>query len=262
VRSERPILAVTGLAAEARIASGSGVVAVAGGGDPARLALLVQAAMARGIRAVISFGIAGGLRPGLRAGSVVIARAVDDGETRLEAAPAWVERLARTLPHAHIADLAGVDAAVCGTADKADLRRRTGADAVDMESHVAARLAALHGLPFAALRVVADPAERALPPAALAGMRHDGSTDVGAVLRSLGRRPGQLPGLIRTALDARAAFRGLASSRRDLCSLFGLTDLRQDATPDGMFGLPLGIGGGFAPSLGANDEAELRAGRP
>ncbi len=262
MRSERPILAVTGLAAEARIAAGSGVVAVAGGGDPARLALLVQAAMARGIRAVISFGVAGGLRPGLKAGSVVIARAVDDGETRLETAPAWVERLARSLPHAHLADLAGVDAAVCSTAGKADLRRRTGADAVDMESHVAARLAALHGLPFAALRVVADPADRAVPPAALAGMRHDGSTDIGAVLRSLGRRPGQLPGLIRTALDARAAFRSLTSSRRDLCSLFGLTDWRQDATPDGMFGLPLGIGGGFVPSLGASDEAELRAGRP
>jgi len=261
VRSERPILAVTGLAAEARIASGRGVIAVAGGGDPARLALLVQAAMARGVRAVISFGIAGGLRPGLGAGTVVIARAVDDGETRVEAAPAWVERLARALPHAHLADIAGVDAAVCGAADKAELYRRTGADAVDMESHVAARLAASNGLPFAALRVVADPAERAIPPAALAGMRHDGSTDIGAVLRSLGGRPGQLPGLIRTALDARAAFRGLASSRRDLCSLFGLSDLRQDAASDSMFGLPLGIGGGFAPSLGANDEAEFRAGR-
>ncbi len=37
-----------------------------------------------------------------------------------------------------------------------------------------------HGLPFAVLRVVADPQERDLPPAALAGMRADGTTDVGS----------------------------------------------------------------------------------
>ncbi len=249
MRSQWPILAVTGLLAEARIASGSGVLTAVGGGDAARLALLVQAAIARGVGAVISFGIAGGLRPGLAPGSVVVARAVDDGNCRMEAAPAWVERLARALPHAHVADIAGVDEAVCGTADKAALHRRTGAAAVDMESHVAARLAAQNGLPFAALRIVADPADRCLPAAALAGMRPDGSTDVGAVLRSLLRGPSQLPGLISTALDARRAFRGLVASRRDLCSLFGLGELGHDATREGMLGLPFG------------KDAELHTGR-
>ena len=226
------ILAVTGLSAEARIAAGAGVVAVAGGGDPARLALLVQAALARGAGAVISFGIAGGLAPGLKPGTVVIARAVHDGGARTEAAPGWVERLAAALPRARIADLAGVDAPVVGAGDKASLRGRTGAAAVDMESHVAARLAALHGVPFAALRVVADPAERTLPPAALLGMRPDGSTDLTAVLRSLGREPRQLAALVRTGLDARAAFSALRACRRDLSALFGLGDLHLEDGAD------------------------------
>ncbi len=60
-----PVLLVAGLVAEARIAAGPGAVAVAGGGDAARLALLVEAAIRRGARAVLSFGIAGGLEPGL-----------------------------------------------------------------------------------------------------------------------------------------------------------------------------------------------------
>ncbi len=51
-----PVLAVTGLMAEARIASGTGVATLSGGGDPARLALLLQAALVKGARAVISFG--------------------------------------------------------------------------------------------------------------------------------------------------------------------------------------------------------------
>lgn len=227
------VLAVTGLVAEARIAAGPGVVTAAGGGDSARLALLVKGALARGVRAVISFGIAGGLEPGLAPGSVLIGRGVHDGDDRDEAASAWVARIATALPEARIADLAGVDAAVVTAADKAALHRRTGAAAVDMESHVASRLAALHGLPFVALRVVADPARRTLPPAALVGLRPDGTTDVGAVLRSLARAPRQLPGLIRTGLDARAAFTALKASRRALGDLFGL----DGADPDGDFDL-------------------------
>ena len=48
-----------------------------------------------------------------------------------------------------------------GSKAKAALRATTGADAVDMESHIAARYAEQHSLPFAALRVISDPAHRA-----------------------------------------------------------------------------------------------------
>ena len=240
-----PILVVAGLAAEARVAAGPGVVTVAGGGDAARLALLIRTALARGARAVVSFGIAGGLEPGLAPGAVLIARAVHDGDVRMAADAAWVDRLAALLPGARLADLAGVNAAVAGSGEKAELRRRTGAAAVDMESHVAARLAVRHGIPFAALRVVADPAERSLPPAALVGMRPDGSTDLGAVLRSLGGRPRQLPALIRTGLDARAAFAALAASRHALGPLFDRGAADRDA-PNAT-GDPVGATGRIEP---------------
>ena len=243
--SAPPVLAVTGLLAEARIAGGAGVVTVAGGGDAARLALLLQAALARGARAVISFGIAGGLEAGLVPGTVLLARGIHEGDARRPTSEAWLARISEALPEARLADLVGVDAPVVGARDKAALHRRTGAAAVDMESHVAARLAALHGLPFAALRVVADPAERSLPPAALVGMRPDGTTDIGAVLRSLGREPRQLVGLVRTGLDARAAFAALKASRRALGRLLDRDGARGgwvEPAGDAVFGHDAGIG--------------------
>ena len=63
------------------------------------------------------------------------------------------------------------------------------------------------------LEAVIDPAERALPPAALVGLRPDGTPDVGAVFGSVLRRPTQLPALVQTALDARAARAALRRGR-------------------------------------------------
>jgi nucleoside phosphorylase len=60
-------------------------------------------------------------------------------------------------------------------AGKRALRAETGALAVDMESHVAARVAARRGLPFAVVRVISDSADEALPPAAQIGMKPDGA---------------------------------------------------------------------------------------
>jgi adenosylhomocysteine nucleosidase len=82
-----------------------------------------------------------------------------------------------------------------------------------MESHFAARLALRTGRPFAALRVICDPAERALPPAALVGMKPDGRVDLAALLASLLRNPRQLPDLIRVASDARVALSVLTRCR-------------------------------------------------
>ena len=67
-----------------------------------------------------------------------------------------------------------------------------------------------HGLPFAVLRVICDPAERDLPPAALAALDASGAIGLARVVRSVIGRPGQLPALLRLAADAAAARRALA----------------------------------------------------
>ena len=92
----------------------------------------------------------------------------------------------------------------------------TRAAAVDMESHLVARLADAHGLAFAALRVIVDPAHRAVPPAALLAMAAGGSTDVSAMAREILIRPSQASPLMRLAVDAIAARASLVRLRRAL----------------------------------------------
>ena len=91
-----------------------------------------------------------------------------------------------------------------------------------MESHVVARVAAEHDVPFAAIRVVVDPVERTIPRSALAGTRPDGTIDPLAVVQSLIRYPRDLLGLIRMSLDARAARATLVhgSARSEICERY------------------------------------------
>ena len=60
----------------------------------------------------------------------------------------------------------------------------------------------------------------------LRAIRADGTTDVLAVLRSVARRPHELPALLRTALDARAARATLLRGRRLLAPRPEATGLR------------------------------------
>ncbi|HEX9327419.1 MAG TPA: phosphorylase [Reyranella sp.] len=209
------ILAVTGLQRERRILAGPDVEVAAGGGDQRRLEAVLER-LAPSMRGVISIGIAGALAPELRPGRWVVATAVrDDGRT-LPTDPDWTDWLVSRLPQAERGIVLGVDTVAATAAEKAALRRTSNALAVDMESHVAGRVARHHRLPFVAARVISDAAHRTLPPAARVGMRADGNVDLPAVLRSLAAAPWQLPALIRTGLEAETAFRALVRGRRVL----------------------------------------------
>ena len=188
----------------------------------------MEAAVANQALAIISFGLAGGLAPGLAAGSKLVARAIitEDG-ARYYSDPAWSRRLADALGGATIGDIAGVDAPVAGCAEKRALHSKTGAHAADTESHVAARIAAAYGLPFAAFRVVADPADRQLPHAALVAVKPDGSIALGAIAGSILRDPRQVPQLLRIALDARAAFAALFRGRKVIAGTLGFSDFHE-----------------------------------
>jgi adenosylhomocysteine nucleosidase len=222
------ILAATGLQRERRIVAGPGVEAIAGGGDPARLEAVLDR-LAGTVSGIISIGIAGGLAPGLQVGQWVVADAVlVDGEP-LPTDPAWTSRLAARLPEAARGLLLGANAMVVDATQKALLHRTTGALAVDMESHIVARVARRHQLPFAVARVVSDAAHRSLPPAARVGMKSDGGMDLPAVLRSLLADPGQLPALIRTGLEAERGFRALLRGHRRLGPRLGGPDLGEPA---------------------------------
>jgi Phosphorylase superfamily len=134
--------------------------------------------------------------------------------------------LLQVIPDAVHGPLVGVPAPVADPDAKRALYFKTGAIAVDMESHIVADVAAAHKVPMAVIRVITDPAMRAVPQAALAAMRPNGTIDLLAMARSLLTKPRDLADLLRTALDARAARATLQRGRELLGPGLGLPAFR------------------------------------
>src|SRR5262249_12603498 len=157
-------------------------------------------------RGLISFGVAGGLSPDLPAGTCIVGSAIVSETIQLTTDRNWSQALLQLIPDAIHGAIAGVTTIVARPDAKRALHMSTSALAVDNESHVVASIAAARGLPMAAVRVIMDPAARELPAAALAAVRTNGTIDLAALVRSIMRHPGELPILLRTALDALIGF--------------------------------------------------------
>ncbi|MCP3458845.1 phosphorylase [Bradyrhizobium sp. CCGUVB23] len=213
----RPILIVTGLVQEARIAAGPGMAVICSSSSPTQLRALLTVVDPESIRGVISFGVAGGLDPTLRSGDVVVATEVLAGDARWAAGLSLSEDLIDKLTSGRRrvvrGSLAGAEEMVTGRSCKAALHSETGAAAVDMESHIAAAYAAQAGLPFAALRVISDPAHRALPALARAAIKPNGQIDVATILFGVVRNPATVRALVSTGIDFNRALRSLRVSR-------------------------------------------------
>ena len=213
----RPVLIVTGLVQEARIAAGPGMTVICSSSDPKQLRSLLAGFDPSTIRGVISFGVAGGLDPDLKSGDVVVATEVVAGGQRWLAGFELSEELiaGTGLGGQRVVrgGLAGTEQVVAAQAAKAAIRSETGAAAVDMESHIAAAYAAEAGLPFAALRVISDPSTRALPEIAMSAIKPNGNIDLKKVLRGVARNPLSLKALVSTGLDFNRALRSLRDCR-------------------------------------------------
>jgi hopanoid-associated phosphorylase len=197
---------------EAAIVAGPQVVPVVAG-NSGILRQRIQGALDNRVRGIISIGIAGALSPQLEAGDCIVASTVIAKGTRFDADNGWTAQLRRALPDPRMAPIAGVDRIAATVEDKVALFKETGADAADMESHIAGLVAKENGLPFAALRVISDRADHTLPPAALAAMKPNGGIALGRVLRSIAFRPTQIPALMRTSRESEKAFVALLRCR-------------------------------------------------
>jgi adenosylhomocysteine nucleosidase len=206
------VIAVVGLPREARIV-GTVAVPVIAGGRVDIVRRRIENEIPGSISGVISIGIAGALSPEMRVGDCIVAREIVVGAKRFRTDTTWSDGLAGRIPEARSGAIAGVLRPAGDRTAKALLHHATGADAVDMESGIAAEVAASRDLPFAALRIISDDAVDSLPHAALVAMKPGGGIDIGAVMGSLLTRPAQIPRLIGTARDAGRAFRVLLRCR-------------------------------------------------
>jgi adenosylhomocysteine nucleosidase len=194
-----------------------GNLLIISGMGPDAAAQAARALVAAGAGALLSFGLAGALDPGLEAGAVLLPAAVIDGTGTAHATcVAWRARLAARGCAQAGAQGRIVDGALLSLATplttlfgKSQARARTGAVAVDMESFAIAQIALELGVQFAVARVVLDTAADGLPDAVLQATGARGEVNYPRLIAALIRRPPEVLALLRLARRYRVALRSL-----------------------------------------------------
>ncbi|WP_422926474.1 nucleoside phosphorylase [Singulisphaera sp. PoT] len=142
-------------------------------------------------RWIFSVGFAGALNPELARLDLVLADEVLDLESGRFAIDVAIPSDSR-FRSVHTGKLLTVDQIIATAAEKAELRSRTGADIVDMESSAVASLCSERSIRFLSIRVVSDDARSDLPPEVVSMLTQSGSYRVGAALRALWKRPSSI----------------------------------------------------------------------
>ena len=147
---------------------------------------------------VLTCGFAGGLNPALGIGDILFAS--DDPKLRArlttaQATPAKVfcaTRIATTV------------------VEKAELRRTTGADAVEMESTAFAEVCGARGIRFAIVRAISDTANDTLPLDFNELSNPDLTLHFGKLAWVIAKSPGKIPALLRLQKNSSQAANRLA----------------------------------------------------
>jgi adenosylhomocysteine nucleosidase len=165
-----------------------------------------------GVSALMTFGMAGGLDPGLKAGSIVLpGELISPSGARFITCRAWRERIAAAVSASCAVsegNLLTSALAIDSVAAKAAAYKSSGAVAVDMESAAVAEVAAAARLPFIAVRVIVDTAADVLPRAVVAASRA-GRVQLARLIAGLLLAPAQIKPLFRLSQRYRTALRSL-----------------------------------------------------
>jgi nucleoside phosphorylase len=147
---------------------------------------------------VLTCGLAGGLDPALTHNTVLF-------ETSDAALAARLSSTGLRAARFHCASRIAVTAA-----EKAAMRRETGADAVEMESECVHGLCRLHGVRCATVRVISDTADENLPLDFNALTTSEMNMDFGKLALALAKSPGRIPSLLRLQRQTAMAAKALA----------------------------------------------------
>lgn len=224
---------VTALAAEARaltsrslrvreaiqLDAGRSIYLCGMGQEAARQGAL--ALIETGADALVSFGVAGGLAPGLRSGTLLCPSCVlDERSHDYRPDPSWRAALLRrfaaaSLPVMEQGSLLSLPAPLLTVTEKGAMRERHQSLAVDMESAAIARVADEHRMPFVVLRAIVDERDDQVPAPLQAGIDAWGRPLAARMLLTLLRHPhllAELPGLAARMGKATRTLRAAATA--------------------------------------------------
>lgn len=158
--------------------------------------------IAKGARALLSWGTAGGLCPQLKAGDIIIPQEVrnHDASQRYFMSTGWQQSLyqqAQQLGLAYQGSLIHSTTTLHNPQQKNKLFETQGAIAVDMETLAIAKIAGEKKLPMACMRVIVDPAHFNLPVTATEALSPEGQLQWRSLLWNLIRYPQEWSALYR-----------------------------------------------------------------
>lgn len=183
---------------------------------PLRARQAARALMEKGATALVSWGTAGGLLPGLSPGSLILPeRILGLDQSAYPVDPIWHERLCRRLKgdlDLHREAIAESTGVLASCPEKTALWRRTGAIATDMESASIAGVAKERRVPFMAIRAILDPAEMPITPSVLNSIDDFGRIRLAKLGQGLIRNPMGLLALFRLIRNFRAAQNSLSKT--------------------------------------------------
>lgn len=149
---------------------------------------------------VITCGFAGALNPDLKIGDVLFDQDFDAGFDEA------LSRLGASRGRFHCSARVAVS-----VAEKCELRRTTGADAVEMESSVIRTLCRERGIPSATIRAISDTANEDLPLDFNALMTSDQRISMLRLTTALVKSPRAVPNLLKLQRNTRIAAQSLGN---------------------------------------------------
>ena len=164
--------------------------------------------LATGARTLVSWGTAGALVPGMRAGDLLLPTSVQYKAQSFDVDPLLRQRVLERLPstmHAAQGTLAQAAQVLRSRDDKLRLQAQTDAVAVDMESATVGMAAQAAGVPFLAVRAIVDAYDVSLPACVIDATDEFGHTQLVTLVLGLLKQPRALVDLLRLGAAFRAA---------------------------------------------------------
>ena len=185
-----------------------------------------QSLLEAGATALLSWGTAGGLDPTLSAGTLVLPQQVISADQSVFPVDSeWRNRVQqRVAKHVVTSNGTLLESLSVFThpLQKQALAKHAGTAAVDMESAAVAQVAQQAGVPFIAIRAIADQAITAIPSSALSAIDAYGRLQFLPLVATLLAHPGELPALITLGRAFRAAQKTLSIVARQAGPGFGI----------------------------------------